>query len=326
VKGRLNNMSAGESFYLVTGGAGFIGSNLVELLLSKSLSVKVIDNFSTGKWDNLRSLQKKFSDRLQIVEGDIRNLPFLEKEFLGSQGIFHLAAIPSVQQSVNDPLTCHDANITGTLNVLLAARNQGVPRVVFASSCAIYGDSPELPKQEGMPSHPLSPYAVHKATGEQYARLFYTLYGLETYCLRFFNVFGPQQDPRSDYAAVIPRFIERMINKQKPIIYGDGEQTRDFIYVGDIVAANWAAMTAKAGSGEIFNIGTGQSHSLNELFRCLRNILQYQMDPQYESARPGDVRLSYADVDKAKRVLQFTASTDFETGLRNTLQWFQSKD
>lgn len=319
-------MSAGKSFYLVTGGAGFIGSNLVELLLSKSLSVKVIDNFSTGKWDNLRSMQKDFSDRLQVVEGDIRNLPFLEKEFLGSQGIFHLAAIPSVQQSVTDPLTCHDANITGTLNVLLAARNQGVPRVVFASSCAIYGDSPELPKQEGMPGHPLSPYAIHKATGEQYARLFYTLYGLETYCLRFFNVFGPRQDPRSDYAAVIPRFIERMINKQRPIIYGDGEQTRDFIYVGDIVAANWAAMNATAGGGEIFNIGTGNSHSLNELFHCLRNILQCEMDPQYESARSGDVRLSYADVDKAKRVLQFTASTGFETGLRNTLQWFQSKE
>ena len=314
-----------DGFYVVTGGAGFIGTNLTARLVYSGLRTKVIDNFSTGRRENLASLEQNYGHALQVVEGDIRDLDFLQREFSHSQGIFHLAAIPSVEQSVREPLLCHEVNVTGTLNTFLAARDQGVPRVVFASSCAIYGDSEVLPKVEDMPDLCLSPYAAHKATGEQYARLFYSLYGLKTFCLRYFNVYGPRQDPKSDYAAAIPRFIQRMLAAEPPILFGDGQQTRDFIYVGDIVQANLAALKAEAGFGEVFNIGTGKSRSLNELVSSLNQILGTSLAAQHAAPRPGDVRHSSALVDKAFRLLHFRSEMDFAEGLRHTLQWFQGK-
>ncbi len=313
------------NFYVVTGGAGFIGSNLVASLLQQGAGVKVIDNFSTGREENLRPLQSAYGDRLAVTRGDIRDLGLLQNEFRGAAGVFHLAAIPSVEQSVREPLPCHDVNVTGTLNTFLAARNMEVPRVVFASSCAIYGDSEALPKVEDMPNRCLSPYAAHKAAGEQYAQLFYSLYGLKTICLRFFNVFGPRQDPASDYAAVIPKFIQRLRNGQRPMVFGDGAQTRDFIYVGDIVSAKLAAMKAERGFGEIYNIGTGRSHSLNELVTILNGILGTSLPAEYAPARPGDVRFSSAQVKKAEQILGFRSEVSFTEGLERTVQWFQGE-
>ncbi len=245
------------SLYLVTGGAGFIGSNIVERLVRQGERVRVLDNLSTGKRENLVS----WLDRLELIEGDIRDVETVHGAMAGVDYVLHQAALPSVPRSVADPLASHQVNATGTLNVLPAARDAGVKRLVYASSSSVYGDSPTLPKQEEMPTNPISPYAVSKLAGENYCRVFFRVYGLETVCLRYFNVFGPRQDPTSQYAAVIPRFITAMLDGRRPVIYGDGRQSRDFTYIENVVEANLLACQAKDVAGEVLNIACGESFS-----------------------------------------------------------------
>jgi UDP-glucose 4-epimerase len=301
--------------YVVTGGAGFIGSHLVEAL-AESHSVVVIDDFSSGKPGNLDGLP----DSVRIIEGSIADLSLLEKAFVDADGVFHLGAIASVAQSVFNPLATHEANITGTLNVLLAARDCGVGKVVFASTSAVYGNEPTFPKREDMVPVPLSPYAVSKVTGEYYCKVFSELYGVKTAALRYFNVFGPRQDPNSDYAAVIPKFITRLIEDKPPIIFGDGKQTRDFIYVKDIVRANILAMQGPATG--TFNIGGGRRIDLNELAFILADIMKVSLSPVYEKAREGDIRDSVADITHARKMLGFAPQFTLEAGLVDTIGSF----
>jgi UDP-glucose 4-epimerase len=266
-----------------------------------------------------------FSARLQVVEGDIRDLGVLKSLFRGASVIFHQAAIPSVERSLRDPLTSNEVNILGTLNVLIAARDCGVPRVIFASSSSVYGDTEELPKHELMPTNPKSPYAVTKMVGEIYCRMFSELYGLRTYALRYFNIFGAHQNPKSDYAAVIPRFITRMLEGLPPIIYGDGEQSRDFTHVSNAVVANLAAAEAEDGSGQAYNVGCGERYSLMRLLDILNNLLGTQFAPIHEQPRLGDVRHSLASITKINGALGFTPLTSFQKGLEQTLKWYQSR-
>jgi UDP-glucose 4-epimerase len=301
--------------YVVTGGAGFIGSHIVEEL-SGSHRVIVIDNFSSGKSENLDGLP----DSIEVVKGSITDLPLLQKTFETVDGIFHQGAIASVSHSVYNPLATHEANITGTLNVLLAARDCGVKKVVFASTSAVYGNDPVLPKREKMVPAPLSPYAISKLTGELYCNIFSDLYDLKTASLRYFNVFGPRQDPNSDYAAVIPKFITRLLNNEAPIIYGDGKQTRDFIYVKDVVRANILAMESPVTG--ILNIGSGQKINLNELARILAGLTRARLLPIYENARSGDIRDSVADVSHARQSLGFVPQFTLEAGLVDTIEGF----
>jgi UDP-glucose 4-epimerase len=301
--------------YVVTGGAGFIGSHIVEAL-AESHQVVVVDNFSSGKLGNLEI----FPDSVEVVKGSVTDLPLLEKAFEDADGIFHHGAIASVSQSVYNPLATHEANITGTLNVLLAARDCGVKKVVFASTSAVYGNEPVLPKREGLVPVPLSPYAVSKLTGEYYCKVFSDLYNLKTVSLRYFNVFGPRQDPNSDYAAVIPKFIARLLDDKPPIIFGDGRQTRDFIYVKDIVLANILAMQGPATG--IFNIGSGEQLDLNNLSQILADILNVNLSPVYEKPREGDIRDSVADISHARKSLGFTPHFTLEAGLVDTIESF----
>lgn len=311
--------------YVVTGGGGFIGSNLTEALLREGHSVRLIDNFFTGRKENVEPLVRQYSSRLEVVEGDIRDLALLQSVFRDASVVFHEAAIPSVQRSLRDPVSSNEVNILGTLHVLMAARTAGVSRVVYASSSSLYGDTAELPKHEGMPVNPKSPYAVTKMVGETYCRLFSDLYGLKTHSLRYFNVFGPRQDPNSDYAAVIPRFITRMLKGQPPVVYGDGEQTRDFTHISNVIAANRAAGQAEDGSGQAFNIGCGERFSLNQLVAMLNELLGTSYEPIYEPARQGDVRDSLAKVEKAQKVLGFKPVLSFRAGLAETLKWYQGR-
>jgi len=306
---------------IVTGGAGFIGGHLVRGLLEAGRSVRVIDNLSTGRLENLEGLDERYPRRFEFVEVDIRDRAALAPAFAGASRVFHQAAMVSVQKSVEDPQRCHDINVTGTLNVLEASRQAGAGKVVFASTCAIYGDDPELPKAEAMAPSPKSPYAASKYMDEVYAGLFHDLYDFPVVALRYFNVFGPGQDPASDYAAVIPKFITRMIDGKAPIIFGDGEQTRDFVYVGNIVQANLrAAESAPAGS--VLNIGLGKRYSLNELVSILNGVLEKDFQPEYREARSGDVRHSLADVTRAEEAMGFRAQVGFEEGLALTVQHF----
>ena len=309
----------------VTGGAGFIGSNLTEFLLSQEHTVVLVDNFSTGKERNLAGWKNEAENRLEVLRVDINKTEELRAAFEDVQYVFHQAAIPSVPRSVADPQASHTANITGTLSVLVAARDAGVQRVVLASSSSVYGDDPNLPKVESQIGRSLSPYALSKRTGEEYCRLFTEIYGLETVCLRYFNVFGPRQDPKSEYAAVVPRFTTRLIAGEPPIIFGDGEQTRDFTFVSNVVDANWKAATEKNGAGEIFNIGCGGRTSLNQLVRALCQILRQDVKPIYEAARVGDVKHSLADIGKAKRLLGYEPSVSLKEGLRRVLEWYGSQ-
>jgi UDP-glucose 4-epimerase len=302
--------------YIVTGGAGFIGSHIVEAIAGSD-EVVVIDNFSVGKLENLSG----FSKNVQIIKGSISDLPLLRNSFREADGIFHLAAIASVARSVDNPVATHETNLTGTLNVLLAARDCGVKKVVFSSSSAVYGDDPTLPKREDMPPSPLSPYAVSKLASEYYCNIFSELYGVNTVSLRYFNVYGPRQDPHSEYAAVIPKFISRLMEKQPPIIFGDGMQTRDFVYVKDVVQANMHAMR-KSATGN-FNIGSGQSINLNTLANTLAKLMNINLHPVYERQRPGDIRDSVSDITAAKRALGYQVSYSHEEGLRNTIEWFR---
>ena len=306
---------------LVTGGAGFIGSHLAEALLRKGHRVRVLDDFSTGKRGNL--IFDKEYPSLEIIEGDIRHLAICQKAMKGIEYVFHQAALPSVQRSVEDPLGSNAVNEGGTLNILFAAREEKVKRVMYASSSSIYGDTPTLPKHEEMISHPLSPYALQKYIGEQYCRLFYELYGLETVSLRYFNIFGPRQDPNSVYSAVIPKFIDAFLQGSPPTIFGDGEQSRDFTYIENVVQANLLAMSAGHLHGEAINIACGERTSLNQLVNALRKILGSKMSPIYEEPRKGDVRHSLADIRKGKEILNYKPKVGLELGLKKTVEFFK---
>jgi len=305
---------------LVTGGAGFIGSNLTEALLEKGHRVRVLDNFSTGKRENL--IFDEIYPLIDMMEGDIRDLPTCQKAMKDIDYVFHEAALASVQRSVEDPLTSHSVNVEGTLNILLAAREEGVKRLIYASSSSVYGDTPTLPKREEMPVNPLSPYALQKYIGEQYGRLFFELYGLETVSLRYFNIFGPKQDPNSIYSAVIPRFIDALVTGRSPVVFGDGEQSRDFTYIDNVVQANLLAMSAEHLNGEAINIAYGRRVSLNQLLDVLKEILESKISPIYQEPRAGDVRHSLADIQKGKEILHYEPQVGIEKGLKNTVDYF----
>jgi UDP-glucose 4-epimerase len=306
------------SKYCVTGGAGFIGSHLVEHLVAQGHQVVVVDNFSTGKMANIAHLSRA----IDLYEADVRDLEALRPAFAGVDVVFHQAALPSVPRSVRDPVSTTEANVLGTLNVLIAARDAGVRRVVLASSSSVYGANPQLPKQEGLELQPLSPYAASKLACEAYASAFWHSYGLETVSLRYFNVFGPRQDPTSQYAAAIPIFLRRMLSGEPPVVFGDGEQTRDFTYVLNVVQANILAATAPEAPGKVFNIACGQQVSVNQLVSRLNELLRTALSPEYAPPRPGDVRHSVADVALARQVLGYEPQVSFDEGLARTVEWF----
>ena len=301
---------------VVTGGAGFIGSNLAEELLKKH-EVTVIDNLSTGRIENLDQI----IDKINFIEGSITDLDLLKDAFSGADTVFHEAAIPSVQRSVDDPIASNEANVEGTLKVLVAARDCSVRKLVYAASSSAYGDTPTLPKKEEMKPNPKSPYAISKLAGEYYCRVFSDVYGLKTACLRYFNVYGPRQNPQSQYAAVIPRFITRILAHEPPVIYGDGEQTRDFTFVKDVVKANILAMESPAEG--VFNIACGERVSLNELAGKIMDITGIRLDPIYEKPRQGDVRDSLADISSAGEKLGYKPDFNLNSGLEGTIKWFQ---
>lgn len=305
--------------YLVTGGAGFIGSHLVETLLREGQQVRVFDNFSTGSEHNLAP----FAGDVELVRGDIRDLDAVRQAVAGVDVVLHQAALPSVQRSVQDPLTANDVNVNGTLHVLVAARDAGVRRVVFASSSSVYGDSPSLPKVEDMPTDPLSPYAVSKLAGERYCMVWSNVYGLPTVALRYFNVFGPRQDPRSDYAAVIPRFATAMLAGRAPTIYGDGQQSRDFTYIANVVGANLAAARAPSDTSGFYNVACGERISLLDLVDAINELLGTNIKALHEAQRAGDVRHSQASIDKIGAELGWKPAIDFATGLQYTVDSFR---
>ncbi|MEO6693747.1 MAG: SDR family oxidoreductase [Ignavibacteria bacterium] len=304
--------------FLVTGGAGFIGSNIVKELLIRGHSVKVLDNFSSGKRDNL----KKFSNDIELIEGDIRSYHIVREAVKGVEIVLHQAALPSVPRSIKDPITTNDVNVNGTLNILEASVANGVRRVVYASSSSVYGDNPELPKSETMLPNPLSPYAVSKLAGEKYCSVFSRIYGLETIALRYFNVFGPNQDPSSEYSAVIPKFVKAILNNEKPVIYGDGEQSRDFTYVSNVVEANILSATAKCDSGITMNCAFSGFITLNDLIKHINSELGKNIEPIYEKARPGDIKHSFADIRLAKVKIKYNPTIDFIKGLKLTISSF----
>jgi nucleoside-diphosphate-sugar epimerase len=306
---------------LVTGGAGFIGSNLTEALLQRGHFVRVLDDFSTGKRENL--IFGKEYPSLEIIGGDICDLSTCQKAMEKVEYVFHQAALPSVQRSIEDPGASNAINVGGTLNVLLAAGQEKVKRVIYASSSSIYGDTPALPKHEEMRSNPLSPYALQKYIGEQYCRLFCQLYNLDTVSLRYFNIFGPKQDPNSLYSAVIPRFIDALLHDRPPIIFGDGEQSRDFTYIENAIQANLLAMSAERLHGEAINIACGKRISLNQLLNVLKEILGSKLSPVYQEPRKGDVRHSLADIRKGKEVLNYEPAVGVEAGLKKTVEFFK---
>lgn len=310
--------------YLVTGGAGFIGSNLVEALLAQGHAVRVLDNFSTGKRENLSA----FEGQIDLIEGDLRVLDDVRRAVQDIEVVLHHGALPSVPKSVEDPLGSNDANVTGTLHVLVASRDAGVRRVIFASSSSIYGDQePDAAKVETMLPQPISPYGVAKLAAEKYCQVFYYNYGLETVSLRYFNVFGPRQDPNSMYAAVIPRFITALLRNEPPTIFGDGEQTRDFTYVGNVIAANLLAANAPAErvAGEVFNLAAGGQTSLNTLVRMLQEITGHHVSPIYEAPRPGDIKHSRADISRAEKRMGYHPAISLMEGLRLTVEWYRQR-
>ncbi len=304
--------------YLITGGAGFIGSNLAEALVREGTTVRILDNFSTGKSENLERLD------VEVIKGDIRDPEQCQKAARGMDFVLHKAALASVPASVADPLYSNAVNITGTLNMLIAAREAGVRRFVLASSSAVYGDGPEPIKTEDTRVRPLSPYALGKLAGEEYCRMFFNLFGLETVCLRYFNVFGPRQDPKSDYAAVIPKFITALLAGKHPVIYGDGLQTRDFIFVGDVVRANLLACSRTTAAGDVFNIACDRGVSLLELLEEIKAISGKNLDPVFEPARIGDVKHSRADISLAKKYLEFEPAFTFQEAMEKTVEWFKN--
>ena len=304
--------------YLVTGGAGFIGSHLVEELVRRGERVRVADSFITGKRENLAHISG-----VELVEGDLADFAVAQRAVAGVEYVLHQAAIPSVPRSVQDPITSNRANIDASVNVLVAARDAGVKRLVYAGSSSAYGNTPTLPKVETMATAPLSPYALQKLVSEQYCQMFTQLYGLETVTIRYFNVFGPRQDPSSPYSGVISLFIRALVEERAPTIYGDGEQTRDFTYVANVVDGVLRACAAPDASGEVINVATGGRISLNELFRALRDLTGAGVEPLYAETRAGDVRDSQADIDKARRLLGYQPTVTLEQGLEKTVAWFR---
>jgi len=308
--------------YLVTGAAGFIGSNIIRRLLNDYCEVRGFDNFSTGKRENLKDL--KGQSNFEFVEGDLTNLEDIKKAVENIDIVFHEAAIPSVQRSVDNPILINDSNIKGTLNLLIAAKEQKVKKVVYASSSSIYGLKEFLPKTEDMPVEPISPYALSKYTGERYCQIFSQIYKLPTICLRYFNVFGPYQDPNSEYSAAIPKFINLMLQDIRPVIFGDGKQSRDFTYVENVVEANILAANSKA-TGEIINIASGERITINEVVHILNKILDERIKPAYREARPGEVKHSLADISKARIKLGYIPRFKFIEGLEKTVEWYQTQ-
>jgi UDP-glucose 4-epimerase len=307
--------------YLVTGGAGFIGSNIVSELLKQGQQVVVLDNFATGKRENILPLMK--NENLTMIEGDLRSFHIVRSAVKGVDYILHQGALPSVPRSINDPITSNDVNILGMLNILEAAKEFGVKRVVTASSSSIYGNSETLPKEESMPVNPLSPYALTKYAQERYCQIFSQIYGLETVALRYFNVFGPNQDPTSQYSAVIPKFIKLIMADKEPVIYGDGSQSRDFTFVENNVWANIQACTAPKAAGEVINIACGERYTLIDLVNMINEILGKKIEPKFEKDRAGDVKHSLAGIDKAKDLLGYEVKVDFREGLRRTVEFFR---
>lgn len=305
--------------YLVTGGAGFIGSNIVHRLVKMDSSVRVLDDLSSGRLENLQEV----AGAIEFIRGDIRDPATVAAAVRGVRYVLHVAAMPSVVRSVEDPLTTNAVNVEGTLRLLLASRDAGVERFVFSSSSSVYGDSPVLPKRENMIPMPLSPYAVQKLAGEGYCKNFYQLYGLKTFILRYFNVFGPRQNPKSQYAAVIPLFVDAIWAGRPPTIHGDGEQTRDFTFVDDVVDANLCCCTAPAeAAGKVYNIARGDRISINQLAQTINRILGKNIVPVHDAPRPGDVRDSQAESELARRVLGWQPRVGFEEGLAVTVEYF----
>ena len=300
---------------MVTGGAGFIGSNIVEELLKRSYSVRVLDNFSTGKRDNLRG----FDNDIELIEGDIRSYHIVRQAVQGIDIILHQAALPSVPRSIHDPITTHEVNATGTLNILDAAKEAGVKRIVYASSSSVYGDSPELPKREDMTPNPLSPYAVSKLAGEKYCHVFSRLYGIETVILRYFNVFGSKQDPNSQYSAVIPKFIKLMTNDERPVIYGDGTQSRDFTFVSNVVETNILAALKEIETPVVMNCASNGQVTVNDLVAQINKLCKKEIKPIYEKKRPGDILHSFADIKLIEKKLSYKPKMNFREGLQKLI-------
>lgn len=307
------------SVFLITGGAGFIGSNLCDELLKRGKRVRVIDNLSTGKIENLDRVIKE----IEFIQGDLRNIDDLRKSVKGVDTVFHIGAIPSVTRSVKDPITSNEANVDGTLNLLVASKEAGVRRLVYSGSSSAYGDKIELLKSEELSPAPLSPYAVSKLTGEYYCSVFSKLYGIETVVLRYFNVFGPRQDPSSPYSGVISIFIRQMISGEKPTVYGDGEQSRDFTFVKNVVNANIAASERQGISGSLINVACGMRITLNELINELNVILGTNLQPIYFEPRAGDIKHSLADIKRANKLLDYSPEVSFSDGLNKTVEWYR---
>jgi len=311
-----------KNTYLVTGGAGFIGSHIAERLVRDGHNVKVLDDLSSGHESNLTSIR----DEIEFIEGDIRDAQLLNEAVKGTQAVFHEAALGSVPRSVADPVTTHQVNITGTLNVFLAARDAGVRRVVYASSSSVYGETPVLPKREDMIPQPLSPYALSKLAGEHYASVFKHVYNFEIVSLRYFNIFGPRQDPESQYAAVIPRFITALLNGKAPVVYGDGLQSRDFTFVENVVNANLLAAEVDGIAGMAFNVACGGRYTLLDLLAKTKELLDNDIEPVHEAARAGDVRDSQASIEAAQEALGYRVSVDFAEGLQKTIEWYKQNN
>jgi UDP-glucose 4-epimerase len=306
--------------FLVTGGAGFIGSNIAEALVKRGDRVRVLDNFSTGRRENLQA-----AGEVELIEGDLRDAATVRRAVAGVDGVFHQAALRSVPRSVDDPSSSNEVNVNGSLVLLLACREAGVRRVVYASSSSVYGDDPALPKVETLPTHPVSPYAVSKLAAEHYCHVFARLYGLETVSLRYFNVFGPRQNPESKYSAVIPRFLEQALNGEALEVHGDGEQSRDFTYIDNVVQGNLRAMETQGVSGEVFNVACGTRHSLLAIAQAIGDFLGRPPTLRHVASRAGDVRHTLADISKAERLLGYRPQVDFADGMRRTCEYFVAR-
>lgn len=313
-----------SSIFLITGGAGFIGSNIVEKLLDIGYKVRVLDNFSTGIEENISTFYK--NPNFELIKGDIRSIDDCKKACKKVDYVLHQAALGSIPRSIKHPLETNEVNISGTLNMLNAARENNVKRFVYATSSSVYGDDTTLPKIEKITGTPLSPYAITKRTNEMYGYLFYKLYDLQTIGLRYFNVYGKNQNYNSSYAAVIPKFIVKLLNNEQPVIHGDGEQSRDFTYIEDVVQANLkACIASRQDVGEVFNIAYGKSISLNKLYRKICELLKVNIKPYFGPARAGDVKCSFANITKAKKILNYCPKHDIDAGLRQTIEWYKNK-
>ncbi len=308
------------AYYLVTGGAGFIGSHIVRRLVGDGHRVRVLDNLSTGSMDKLADV----IDRVEFIEGDLRQKFDCQAACAGAEMVFHEAALPSVPRSVEDPQTFHANNIDGTFQLFLAAKDAGCRRIIYAASSSAYGDQPTQPKRETMLPAPLSPYALNKLVGEYYGRVFYESYGLETISLRYFNVFGPYQDPSSQYAAAISAFVSAILRGEEPIVYGDGEQTRDFTHIDNVVEANMLAAAAKTTQGQVINIACGQSVTINQVIAAINRLLGTDVTPRYAPPRAGDVMHSLADITLAREVIGFEPHVMFEDGLARAIKWYKA--